>query len=139
MPNIHPFLVHFPIALLTVSVLTDIVALAARRPSWHSFAWWLQIIGTVGMFAAVATGLQAEATVFIPEAAHALFELHEQLAFAGSAAFTVVFLWRIAKRGSLPENKLAGFIALEILAMSLLLSAAWFGGELVFSYGVGVR
>ena len=30
-PNVHPMLVHFPIALLCVAVLLDAVALAMRK------------------------------------------------------------------------------------------------------------
>lgn len=34
----HPLLVHFPIALLLIAALAEVVSLAARSPGWHLVA-----------------------------------------------------------------------------------------------------
>jgi len=36
--RLHPLLVHFPIALLLIAALAEVVSLAARSPGWHLVA-----------------------------------------------------------------------------------------------------
>jgi uncharacterized membrane protein len=36
--RLHPLLVHFPIALLLVAALAEIISLTARLPGWHLVA-----------------------------------------------------------------------------------------------------
>ncbi len=56
--NIHPLLVHFPIALLTIYVLLELIRpsrlLASRE--WRVLKTTLLILGTLGAWAAAATG-----------------------------------------------------------------------------------
>lgn len=139
MPNIHPLIVHIPIALLTFSALFDILSLVTRRQEFERTAWWALLAGFVGLGMTVATGLFAEATVSIPDKARAAFETHEQLAFAAAAVYCILLLWRIAHRSFLPRNRPWLFVALSLLGVLFVWITAWFGGELVFRHGVGVQ
>ena len=60
MNNIHPMVVHFPIALLLSAWLLDVLALITKRPRLHQFALCHLMLGVLGAGAAVLTGLQAE-------------------------------------------------------------------------------
>jgi len=53
MPPLHPLLVHFPVALLPVSVACDVLGRFTRRPSLAHAGWWTLL------FAALASPLTA--------------------------------------------------------------------------------
>ena len=52
MPNIHPVIVHFPIALIIVALAIDLVGLIFRKISWiprmSTVLFVLGALGTVG-------------------------------------------------------------------------------------------
>ena len=47
----HPMLVHFPIALLALSVVTDVIAFLAHVDSLRNVGWWA-LVGAAGGAAA---------------------------------------------------------------------------------------
>ena len=57
-PNVHPLVVHFPVALLAVAAFVDAVALAVRRrhPWVRASAVGLYALGALGTAAAFLTG-----------------------------------------------------------------------------------
>ncbi len=59
--GLHPLLVHYPIALLTIAPLLLAAGLVLRRhaPVLDGVALTLMAIGAAGAVAAVATGLAA--------------------------------------------------------------------------------
>lgn len=57
MGPIHPALVHFPIALLALSVLADIVGAWMKEPAARTMGFWSLVGATVGANAAVMAGL----------------------------------------------------------------------------------
>ncbi|MBI4535590.1 MAG: DUF2231 domain-containing protein [Ignavibacteriae bacterium] len=138
MPNIHPFLVHFPIALLTVSFLADLAATLTRNEDLHKVGWWTLLLGTLGLAASVVTGLLAESTITIPREAKEFFEVHEQIGFIVSAIFIFLFLWRIASRTHLPTRNRIWFHIFSLIGVILIWMGAWYGGEMVYRFGVGV-
>lgn len=139
MPNLHPLLVHFPIALLFLSLVLESIALLRKSSGLSRAAWWNQIGGTAGLALAVTSGLLAEDTVSIAGDAGKLFERHEQLAFLSAAIFAILLLWRIAARGNIPRKSPAAYFVLLVAGVACVLTGAWYGGEMVFRYGVGVQ
>jgi len=137
-PALHPLIVHFPFALLTLSVLAQWAGLWRRNPGLSTFAWWTQVWGTIGLALAVGTGLLAKSTVKIPEAALALISTHEQLAFLSASAFAILFFWRIPSSPGLPKGYELLFLVVFTVAVGVMLAGAWFGGEMVYRFGVGV-
>ena len=138
MPNLHPLVVHFPVALLLMAVLLELIALLWKQPEFSRAAWWNQIAGTLGLAFAVASGLFAESTVHMADDASELFERHELIAFVAATLFVTLLLWRIGSRGAPPRQRWI-FLLLLAAGAVLLLTGAYYGGEMVFRYGVGVR
>lgn len=138
MPNIHPLLTHFPIALLTMSLVFDATGLLIHKDQLQRIGWWLQLTGTIGLFATVISGLLAVHLVSIPYAAGSTFESHQEMAFVVSALSALLLLWRISCRTIIPTKMRVLFVGLMVLMVVLMWVGAWFGGELVYSFGVGV-
>ena len=139
MSNLHPVLVHFPIVLLTCSLLFDLIGHLLNKSQFERSAWWTQLLGTAGLVATVTTGLLAENSVVIVEAAREHFETHEQIAFVIAGIYAVLFLWRIGSRTKLPLRREWIYLTLSVLAVTLIWVGAWYGGELVYTFGVGVN
>lgn len=139
MPNIHPFLVHFPVALLTLAAILDLVALVLRRNEMERASWWVLVAGFVGTAAAVVSGIAAEAGVHVHDEASAIMQLHQQSAFGTTALFAALFLWRIGSRTAIPRRHVAVYVVLLVIATVLMWTTAWLGGELVYTFGVGVQ
>ena len=82
-PNLHPLVIHFPIALLIVAAVADLVDNVIGRPAWLGSAGTaLYAIGTVGAVVACVSGQQAADTVLLSGMAHSIVAAHRTWAFA---------------------------------------------------------
>lgn len=138
MSSLHPFLVHFPLALLTFSLGAELCARWWKKDEWSRVGWWTQVGGTLGLAAAVLSGLRAHAMVIMTPEANASFEAHEQLAFVAAAAFAGLLLWRTGHRSRIPAPYGVIYLGSYAAAVVLLWCVGYYGGELVFRYGTGV-
>jgi len=137
MPNLHSLIVHFPVALLTVAFVADFVAVVFRKEEARSVGWWVMVAGYTSLVGSVISGLLAKEVVLVPVDAGNLFERHQQAAFAAAALFSALFLWRIGARSNIPPARFLYLFLLGV-ALAILWAGAWFGGRLVFQFGVGV-
>lgn len=142
-PNWHPILVHFTVALLVVAPLlffastwlpvespTKLRLLAAARCNL--------LLGYVISLGTVAAGWYAASTVAHDEAAHAAMLMHRNFALITLAAYTPFVLWTLT-RGHGPRSHGFLFAVLLLLPMVSLTLTAWGGGELVYVHGLGVQ
>ena len=92
--ELHPIVVHFPIALLITSVALDFVSLVFRR--WHliEVATWCLVIGVPGAAAALLSGKISEGSVNTAAAGN-LLHLHKTFAVAASVAFGSLLVVRL--------------------------------------------
>ncbi len=141
-PNLHPVLVHFPVALLVTAVACDFLAFALKRhPFLRNGAAALYLLGTVLIVPTYLSGREAGATVFTPGMAHGLVDEHwtwamwTLLYFIGLTGGRLVAHWRLA--GWHPALW-AFFLVGGAGGVLLLTTTAERGARLVFDYGVGV-
>jgi uncharacterized membrane protein len=92
--ELHPIIVHFPIALLLSSVALDIAAVIFRRVTLVEGATWTLVLGTPGALAALASGWLSEKDVNLALAGDIL-HLHKVCAVLASAVFSVLLLLRL--------------------------------------------
>ncbi len=95
--NIHPILVHFPIAFLFIYALIKILPLKHWFPrvSWRQIERVLLVVGVFGAFAALATGEAAE-HLLKPRPNRSLVEMHSTFAALSTWIFSVLLLGEIA-------------------------------------------
>ncbi len=103
--NIHPLVVHFPIALLALYSLLEV----ARLPVITRQAWWfgskamLVILGTIGGWFAIQTGEMAS-ELYQGTQTMNLIELHEQFGNASIVCYVILavaYLIACADRASI--------------------------------------
>ena len=135
--DLHPAVVHFPIALAVVGALAELVYLVVRRP-WVK--WFGPILLTLALagsgaayFSGRAVGDKAEAQG-VPQAA---VDKHEEscLWALGAIGLATLLSWAVRPTGK--GIWLSALIALA--AAGLTLYTGYLGADLVYRHGAGSR
>ena len=135
--NVHPLVVHFPIAFLVGAALLYTLAWIARRETWAHMALWLLTMGTLGAAVAVGTGPYAEPGIMVARTVRAqLLDVHKRFMLATFALAVVLTLWAGAQR-PFPEKGRAVFILLVLVLLAALAKGADYGGRMVYDYNAG--
>jgi len=133
---LHPAAVHFPIAILSLGLTAALLSRLLEKPPWLAeAASWLLWLGTTFAWIAMGLGLLAEKTAPHVPAAWRTLETHETLAYWSVGLFAGLSVWRLL----LGRRWEAAFLACWAVAFGVLVATAFEGGELVFSFGMGVR
>ena len=135
--NIHPVVVHFPIAFLFGATLLYFLGVALRNESVAGAALWVLVLGAIGAGLSAGTGLYASEGVMIaPSVRAALLLHHRNLMVAVTVLTGVLTLWALVAR-PLPRRGRWVFL-LGLLAICVLIArGADYGGRLVFDYNAG--
>ncbi len=145
LPNLHPAVVHFPIACLPLALLFDSVGLFLRRQRWLApAATALYIVGALSAWLALWAGERAaDGLVGAPAAVQPRIGEHSDWAHYAWYALIAVAAVRlvIELRPRLKGHRGArlGALLLGLVALGLLGKAADFGGALVYEHGLGVK
>lgn len=139
MDNIHPMLVHFPIAFLISFVLVDWLACLVKKPQWREFATGLLYLGTVMALFTVIAGFVAANSVAHGDNVHAIMERHEMFGITILSLATLLSGWRLKSGAQIKgEMNILHLLLSAILAVCLAL-AGDLGGLMVYKYGVAVK
>ena len=135
--NIHPLVVHFPIALLFAAMLIYWLGVFARREAWQWSGLWMLVLGALGAAAATATGLYAAPGVMLaPSVKTVLLANHKRLMIAVAILSVVLALWAIAARPT-PARGRKVFLAMLVVVVALIAKGADYGGRMVYDYNAG--
>lgn len=145
LPNWHPILVHFTVALFTISSAFYFLAfvfqsLANPRPIASEFEivarWCLWMSAFITIFTVLA-GFYAYNTVRHDAISHLAMTNHRNWALTTASGILLVSIWS-AWRYYKNKKITPTFIILLAIIECLLLITAWKGGELVYRHGIGV-
>ena len=138
MHPLHPMVVHFPIALLSASVLFDILSSRWCRQDMRAASLYTLILGLAGALVAVITGAVAEEVVEHSGVPERVLEIHETLGFTTCWLFAGLLGLRVAEWfGWICERRFWS-ISLGMGAVTVLIIASYYGGSLVYEFGAGV-
>lgn len=131
----HQMLVVFPLGLLPVAVIFDIVAMFTKNNFWYQLSFYMIAAGIVGGLLAAIPGLIDFLAIPAGTRAKRIGLLHGVGNVVVLALFALSWWLRYTDANNIPGN-LA--ITLALVAVGLSLATAWLGGELVDRLGVGV-
>jgi uncharacterized membrane protein len=138
---LHPRFVHFPVALLaTGSVLALVYLLGWRRPALPTAAWVMLLLGWLGVFPAVISGLIDRNAAPDDPAVLAALNPHIAAGFGLLLVYGLLLYERLRNPAVLdkPHRRL-WLLALLLAGLALLVVEGWLGGKLVYELGVGVQ
>ena len=127
----HPLLVHFPIALVLIAAVAELVSLTTRFPEWHVVAVANIRVGAAFAVASASAGWLL-ASSRIVEASPAL-ELHRWLGLAGAVAAVAAAL--ATGEMDRPPRRLWFYRIALFWAAALVAVAGHFGAVLVWGAG----
>ena len=139
MANIHPLLVHFPIALLSTFFALDMLGSLANKQHWRDVASYLLYFGTVAAAFTVTAGFIAAESVAHGIEVHAIMERHEHFGVSVLSLATLLSAWRIKNAGIIQGGANHFFLILAALLCVLMTLGADLGGLMVYHYGVAVN
>jgi uncharacterized membrane protein len=135
--NIHPLVVHFPIALLMSAALFYALAWVFRKDTLTVTALALLILGALSACVAAGTGLYAEDGVMVSFSVREhLLEHHEQLMLATTGLSIALTIWAVIAR-PFPKKKRAIFILLFVMMLGIMTWGADYGARMVYDYNAG--
>ena len=139
MANIHPMLVHFPIAFLNAFLLMELLAFALKRDDLKVVATWMLVLGTLGAAAAVTAGLWAASTVgHGSEEVHAIMKRHGDYGIAVLALALTLTTLRALYRWKLPRKLQLISLLLALVMVGTMAFGVDLGGLMVYKHGVAV-
>lgn len=137
---LHPFTVHFPIALLLLSLALSLVYLRRRDPFLERSAYGALVLGWWSALIATLTGT-VELALHWPLQAEVVGWLNAHA--ASGLTLLVVYGQALLRRRRDPHildgPQRRAYLGLLGAGAALVLLSGWIGGHLVYGLGFGVR
>lgn len=135
--NIHPLVVHFPVAFLVGAALFYFLAWSFRNQTFATTGFLLLILGTLAAAAAVGTGLYGEEGVMVSRSVREhLLEVHEKLMIVTLGLSIVLTAWALLARPFPKEKRLLFLFSLLVL-LGIMTVGADYGARMVYDYNAG--
>ena len=132
--EVHPSIVHFPIALLPVALGSDALGALVKSDALLGAGRRLMPVAAISAVFAAATGLVAQEAVKAEGRAHDLLVTHRNLnAGVVGLVATLAFVRSKASRPSF------GYQAAGMLSLAGMTYTAYLGGRMVYGHGLGVE
>jgi uncharacterized membrane protein len=133
---LHPVVTHFPMALLPVSFLGDLLGVWTEVSFWWSFSFYTLAIGLMLSLPALITGVIDFLAIPQKGAAERVAMRHMTIMILAIMMFAGSFFIRFGVE--VPSGwRLISSVTLSLLGLIFLFGGGWFGGQLVYRYGVG--
>jgi len=135
--NIHPLVVHFPIAFLAGAALFYFLSSILRNQILATTAFLLLILGTLAAGAAVGTGLYAEEGVMVSRSVREhLLEVHENFMLGTLGLSVALSIWALVAR-PFPKKRRWIFLLLFLVLLGIMTAGADYGARMVYDYNAG--
>lgn len=135
--NLHPLIVHYPVALLTGAAALYMTAWIGRREPWAWTALWMLCLGTLSAAVAVVTGLRAGEGVMVAWTVREhILDHHRHYMLAAFGLSLLLTAWALVAR-PMPERGRLGFVMILVVMAALIAKGADYGGWMVYGYNAG--
>lgn len=140
-PNIHPMIVHFPIAILILAIGLNLIAFFLPENWWdEKKTTFIYVLGSIAAIITYFTGRSAADTVFLPTEAQSVLTDHADWALWTVLFFGIYSILRIALHWfkKLETKSIQVFaLVLALPGLFFLFETGEYGATMVYGYGVG--
>jgi len=133
---VHQMLVVFPLGLFVTGTVFDLIHLVSDNGTFAEVGFWMISAGIIGAVLAALTGFADWTSIPSGTRAKRIGRVHGALNSAMLVLFAISWLTRV---GNANHAAGGGEFTLEVIAVAVGGTAAWFGGELVDRLGIGVH
>ena len=139
--HLHSMIIHFPIALLMVGFLADILGVILKKEFFTKAGFYLLILGTIGVIAAYLSGNIAGEGVEEAGTLKQALENHEHAAELSLWLMVAAALVRITIVAAKRYTGILKYAALTLFLLGVLsiIRTGYYGGELVYKHAAGVQ
>lgn len=138
MMPLHPFVVHFPPALLTAAAVLYAAGFLLRRPAVEVVGFCFHAAGLALCILAIFTGDYESDRIGTDAAIRDLMERHENAVMIATYGFGMLGIWAfLRQKSTLWWEKLSFLVAFTGL-VALMLVGAHIGGKMVYEHGAGI-
>lgn len=134
---VHPMIIPFPFALLTFSLVADIIYIWFDKNNWGVVAFYTLAAGLVGGIVAAIPGVIDWLAIKDREVAR-IANWHARLNVIAIIIFAVDFYLRWQNKGQISQEGISLPFILSLLGVILISISGWLGGDLSYKHGVGV-
>lgn len=131
---IHQMLIVFPLGLLAMAVIFDIIRLASHNGMWSTVAFYMIAAGVISGLVAAIFGLVDYVGIPSNTRAKAVGTMHG----IGNVIVVVLFAISWWLRRGMPDTPSTAALVCSFVGVILALFTGWLGGELVDRLGIGV-
>jgi uncharacterized membrane protein len=140
--QLHPMMVHFPLALTLTGFLCLLFSRLLRHKALHASlaacGTWNFIIAAVTALLTLGTGLAAAWHLRLHDGMQYSVSRHVIWAVCTSQLVVLLGLWR-ALANSAEKTPTRLFLVLALVACAGFIVTGYYGGENVYHYAIGVR
>jgi uncharacterized membrane protein len=135
--NIHPLVVHFPIAFLMGAALFYFLSSVFQRVTLATTAFSLLVLGALSACVAAGTGLYAEEGVMVSFSVREhLLNVHERFMLGTTGLSILLAFWAVIARPFPKKGRIIFLIFFVVLLATMTLGADY-GARLVYDYNAG--
>lgn len=139
MIKLHPAIVHFPVALISVAAIFALLSLFRNKDLFKKIAFWNLLIGTIGALAAVLSGLMELKQLVHDDTIHTILEKHEFTGFAILILSITLLTWSWIRKNKFGQKEYTAWVLFLVLGLVMVTYQGYLGGRMVFEKGAGVE
>ena len=131
MYDLHPLVIHFPIALFSAAILFDLLFLIFNNNDFYAGGWWTMLFALVASAAAIATGIIDDTLIGHLGSVYPLWLNHGLVQLFSCILFLTLFLWRTKDKSIFYDNlKKRVYTAMALIGIAILYYGGHLGAEL---------
>ena len=135
--NIHPLLVHFPLAFLPAAALFYFVAWRLRNEQLATTAFSLLMVGALAAAVAAGSGLYAEGGLMVSRSVRQqLLATHKKLMLVTTGVSILLAVWAVTAR-PFPQKGRLLFLLLFLVLLVIMGLGSDYGARMVYDYNAG--
>jgi len=134
-PNWHPLLVHFTVALTIVSAAFFVLSkvIKSKTDTFERVAKWTLWTGAGITVLTILAGFDAYNSVAHDDVAHKVMKVHRNWALGTGVAILLMAIWTLRTKAVSSV-----MVAASLVVAGLVGATGYLGAELVFRHGLGV-